>query len=134
MTSIACASCGAAIREARGLQRDAPNPCPKCGSVGRRFQRSVGGEIVPRGFVRLKARSGIGIRPFAEGWVGSDFQRSTGKWVRLERVLDRARDWYREHISDRRTGRVTQLVEERLSDHRGHGAARKTAQNESENK
>lgn len=43
--------------------------------------------------------------------------------MRLERIVDRARNWYREHISDRRTGEVVRHVEEKLSDRVGHGSA-----------
>jgi len=73
----------------------------------------------------FKARHpGVG-RPFVEGKVGDDVHRKTGRWMRLERIIDRARDWYREHISDRTTAEVVRHVEEPLSHHQDHGSAKR---------
>ena len=62
-----------------------------------------------------KGKRGGKGKPVVEGKIGSDLQHSTGRWVRLDRVIDRTRDWYREHISDPRTGEVMRHVEEPLA-------------------
>ncbi len=63
-------------------------------------------------------------RPFVEMLGGDDFNRKLGKFVKLERVIDRARNWYMERVTDPDTGQVLHECEEPLTDHRGHGSAR----------
>jgi hypothetical protein len=87
----------------------------------------IGSTLTLRSTLAFKARHAGPGRPFAEGKVGDDLHRKSGRWFRLERIIDRARDWYREVISDRRTGHVIHHVEEPLSKHIGHGTARKPA-------
>ena len=43
----------------------------------------------------------------------------------LERVIDRAKNWYRELITDPKTGKVVRYCEEPLSNHRERGSAKK---------
>lgn len=85
-------------------------------------------DTVPtRDSLSFKARNAGRGRPSVEGMVCDDLHRKSGHWFRLERVIDRARDWYRELISDRRTGKVIRHFEEPLSKHIGHGTARRSA-------
>ncbi len=63
-------------------------------------------------------------RPYVEILGGDDFNRKLGKFVKLERVIDRARNWYMERVTDPDTGQVLHECEEPLTDHRGHGSAR----------
>jgi hypothetical protein len=72
----------------------------------------------------FKARRSGGGRPFAEGFVGDSLHRLTEVWNRVERYIRRDINWYREHISDLRTGQVIRHVEHPLSEHKGHGADR----------
>src|SRR5204863_9452519 len=99
-------------------------PCPQCGSMRRTFAVSLGGSITPRAFLRGRALH-PGLRKwFAQIENGSSFFRKTGRWYRLERLVDRARNWYREHITDSETSRVVRHVEEPLTDHTGRGSAK----------
>ena len=45
----------------------------------------------------------------------------------LERVINRAKNWYKELITDPETGEVVRHCEEPLTDHRDHGSARKNS-------
>jgi hypothetical protein len=65
-------------------------------------------------------------KPYIEGKVGDDLYRNTGKWMHLQRIIDRTRNWYEEVVTDPETGNVTHRCEEPLSEHRGHGSARST--------
>lgn len=71
----------------------------------------------------LKAKPAIG-KWFMKQKVGDEFFRLTRQWHRLSRVLDRRRDRYVERIEDAETGEVVKHVDERLTDHTGHGEAR----------
>src|SRR5258706_1641632 len=44
----------------------------------------------------FKARSQGKGRPYMEGKVGEDLHRNSGRWMHLERIIDRAKDWYAE--------------------------------------
>jgi hypothetical protein len=72
----------------------------------------------------LKARHGAGGKPFAESVVGADLHRDSGKWMHLERVIDRVKDEYKKVVTDPDTGTVIYKCEEPLSKHQGHGAAK----------
>jgi hypothetical protein len=65
----------------------------------------------------LKARRRGQGKPFLEQKVGDDLHRKTGTWNRLERVIDREHDRYREHIVDPQSGAVLRDVDEPLSQH-----------------
>jgi hypothetical protein len=53
------------------------------------------------------------------------FYRKSGRWSTLVRTFDRIKDWYYEHIVDRENGDVLKHCEEKLSDHKNHGTAKK---------
>jgi hypothetical protein len=38
-------------------------------------------------------------------------------------VIERAKDWYREVVTDYETGKMVHQCEEPLAEHQGHGAA-----------
>jgi hypothetical protein len=79
-----------------------------------------------RSSLGFKAR-GLGSgKPYLEGKGGDDLHRKTGRWMHLQRVIDRARNWYSEVVTDPETGKVVHRCEEPLSDHRGHGSAKHT--------
>jgi hypothetical protein len=64
-------------------------------------------------------------KPKIESISGDDLHRQTGKWYTKERVIDQERDYYRETITDPKTGKVVYHQEHKLSQHRGHGSAKK---------
>lgn len=78
--------------------------------------------------VTAKGRHPDERRPFIEQSRGDDLHRKTGRWMRLERIIDRARDWYFERVTDAATGEVVRECEEPLRTHTGHGSARADGQ------
>lgn len=60
-----------------------------------------------------------------ESISGDDLHRNSGKWYNKERVIDQEKDYYRETIADPETGEVIYHQEHKLSEHRGHGTAKK---------
>jgi len=64
-------------------------------------------------------------KTLAEGLSGDDLHRKSGKWMKKERLIDRANDRYKEVVTDPETGSVVHQSEEPLSQHRGYGSAKK---------
>jgi hypothetical protein len=44
--------------------------------------------------------------------------------MKIQRVIDRAKNWYREIVQDPETGQVVHQSDEPLTEHRGHGSAK----------
>ncbi len=97
------------------------------GEVG----KTAGDAIEIHESVHFKMK-GIGRRkPALEGKGGDDLQKSTGKWMKLERSIDSEHDKYREVVIDPETGRIVHYCEEPLSQHQGHGSAKRRTQRRS---
>ena len=120
-----CGECGANLDEEPHLPTKDRGPCPSCGSKARAFAVGITSSVELHSKVGAIARRPPGRRWFMKQVVGSDLHRKTGVWMRLERVIDRARNWYHEKITDPRSGTVVHECSEPLAEHRGHGAARK---------
>ena len=60
-----------------------------------------------------------------EQQAGDDFHRASGKWFKKERIIDRENDRYYEKFTDPDTGVVTRFCDEPLSQHVGHGSAKR---------
>ena len=120
--TVHCSGCQAGLEEDLQAPRQ---PCPNCGSLNRVFGVTAGDTTVHHGKVTIKSRHAGGGRPFAEQVHGSDLHRKDGRWVRLDRVIDRHNDRYTERVTDPATGEVIHECDEPLSDHQGRGAAKK---------
>jgi hypothetical protein len=57
--------------------------------------------------------------------VGEEFSHEVGKWIHRELRKDRANDLYEETITDIQTGALIYRCREPLSEHQGHGSAKK---------
>jgi hypothetical protein len=79
-------------------------PCPECGSLGRRYMIEVSETIEARESVGLKARHEGQRRPFRDGKYGDSLHRLTGKWNRRDMTIDREHDRYTERVVDEETG------------------------------
>jgi hypothetical protein len=64
-------------------------------------------------------------KPYVEDKGLPSYSHKLGKLVLHERVIDRDNDRYFERVTDYETGEVIHLREEPLSEHRGHGSAKK---------
>jgi len=114
---IRCADCGATLK----AEDDA---CPECGSRNRRIKATLKAALESREFIRMKAKEGGRGKPFLEIRSGDSLFRKTGVWNRIHRIIDRKNDRYYERIEDQ-SGNVIRLCDEPLSQHRGHGSAKK---------
>jgi hypothetical protein len=123
--STKCGQCGKPLSEDPSTPVEQRTACPSCGSTARAFSVVTSSTIEVHGQLRLKGRRASRGKPFIEQTVGSNLHRKTGIWMKLERVIDRARDWYRERVINPETGEGIHDCEEPLSQHQGHGTAKR---------
>lgn len=117
-----CAECGEEVKRGRPGE-----PCRVCGGTSRVLVRVVTEQIrVLDGYAfKQKRHSSVGRRRIvAEGF--SRYEPShKAALVRHDRSVDRDKDRYRELVVDADTGTVLHHDEGKLSEHQGHGSAKK---------
>ena len=111
-TTVACGKCKAVLNEAPNMPIESRIPCPSCGSMTRLYGQINDGSLQFHSELKYKA-------------VGDTLHRILGRWMRLERVIDRENDAYKEIVTDPKTGYEIHKNEEPLSKHLGHGDDRK---------
>jgi hypothetical protein len=127
VTQIArCKTCRELLDESPSLLPEQRLPCPNCGSLARHFEGTVSATANVRGSLGLKARHSGVSKPFLESKLGWSFYRKAKQWFSREMLVDRENDKYKELVTNPETGEVIHHCEEPLSQHRGHGSARKT--------
>ena len=120
---VACGECGISLESA------AATNCPGCGSTSVIVDIVASDDTSIRVLdaVRLKQRdSSLSSKknPIREVRAGLR-QDHSGRVVQEHRVIDKRNNTYSEHIVDAATGETIHQCEERLSDHQGHGHAKK---------
>jgi len=125
--TILCVVCGATRSELLSVPADRRSPCPTCGSAQAQLKLTLDARVVARGSLGFKVRAGRPgkVAPHVEGRTGDSFTGSTGRWSKRVTRIDRLKDWYDEIVTDEKTGEVIHECHEPLSDHRGHGAAKR---------
>jgi hypothetical protein len=103
---------------------EATSPCPSCGSTARLVEVVVGDSATLHDSLRTRRRR-EGSKPYLETESGDSLYRSSGEWNTVERRIDRENDLYYEDIKDAE-GNPIRHVEEELSQHQCHGAAKRT--------
>ncbi len=123
---ILCGECGNLIIDE--LSSDSVSqrkPCPKCGSLNRNFQVFHEETLTMRDLIKMKAKHKGEKKSFIETIIGFNKSKSLEKLVNLERTIDRENNLYFELITDYESGEVIHRCEEPLSEHVGHGSAKK---------
>ena len=124
LESTKCADCGASIvhdADASGTRI----PCVVCGSMKRIYNVSITEKIIARDGYGLKAKRLGKKKPYVEDLSIPDYSYSREKYVHKQRVIDRDNDHYFEKVTDYETGEVVHHCEEPLSQHQGHGDAKR---------
>jgi hypothetical protein len=87
------------------------------GSNGTTLQDSV---TVNDSLKLRKHKSGVGrfIYESINGWFPSHRKDLSPEGVTKTRVIDRQKDYYKEEVIDKKTGRIIRCVEEKLSEHK----------------
>jgi hypothetical protein len=115
-----CKDCGTEIEiDAEGT---ANLPCSVCG--GNLLLIELEERVEVHEMLGVKAKSQGKEKPILEMKSGEELRVSRGDWVSKERRIDRENDHYMEKVVDE-DGNVIREVSERLSDHIGHGSAKK---------
>lgn len=123
-SSLYCQNCGNKIFESAGLASEDRSPCPFCGSKNRSFNITISDTITIHEMLGTKAKRPGDKRPFIEQKAGEDFHRDSQGWRKLERIIDRDNDSYKETITDPKTGEIFHAKDEPLSEHQGYGTAK----------
>lgn len=119
-----CDECKNELDERPHLSFDARKPCPFCDSKMRRYSA-----IAEDGIEVHESVDAESFPPGSKKWrqkteMGDSLYRQTGEWNKLNRNYNRDTDEYTEQIMDKE-GNVIKNVKEPLSEHRGHGSAKK---------
>jgi DNA-directed RNA polymerase subunit RPC12/RpoP len=123
--TVKCQACGEILNETTNTPVDERRPCPKCSSKARHIEAVISETVKAYVRIDLKVRHGISGKPFLKSVSRDDLHRKSGKWMLREIVVDRENDKYKEIVTDPATGDVVHHCEEPLSQHQGHGSARK---------
>ena len=123
--AMKCGECGETLEEPFDLPLEGRGPCPTCGSTVCHFEVTVNETLTIHDHVGMKARHGSSGKPFFESKFGDSLHHKTEQWMLREMIVDRENNRYKETITNPDTGEVIHHCEEPLSDHRGHGSAKK---------
>jgi hypothetical protein len=123
-STTTCGSCGEAIDEALDTG-DTRRPCVACGSTARVFGVQIDEAITLRSGFGFKQKRLGHKRPIAEGFSRPETFRRTGAAVERSIRINRENDRYTETVTEYDTGVVIHHCDEKLSEHTGHGSAKK---------
>jgi transcription elongation factor Elf1 len=129
MAQVTCNNCRTEYEAETNEPSESRTKCPVCGSTARLSFQSCEGGVSVYSKLSYKGKRGGKGKPFVLGVIGYDLFRKIQKWMRLERVIDRENDYYKEVITNPTTGEIIHHCEEPLSEHRGHGSAKKKRTN-----
>ena len=124
-TKAECFQCGTRVPDI-ALSQTTRQRCPVCAATERRITIRARDVVSILGDLRYKHRELGGRRPRLEGREKDEVRYATGRTSHVSRLIDRANDRYFKVVTDSRTGEVLHQCDEPLSEHRDHGAARKT--------
>jgi len=152
--TVHCGKCGESLAEASSLAPDKRIPCPTCGSLGRRFDKSLAATIEPltsmslgRRFSKflvatiepLTSMQAVQRRPgvkrggkILQLFTGADPSRDPKrpfKWVVKNQVIDWLNNRYKERIVAP-DGTVLRDVDHPLTEHQGRGSAKRKTTDE----
>lgn len=120
-----CSKCGAVLSESPQIGVNDRKPCPKCGSRGRLFEVGLTSTVGVKSTLGAKAYERGSREPFLEHKSGDSFFRKAAKWVTRVMRIDHRGDRYTEHVYDPKSGETIHHCDEPLSEHRGHGDAKR---------
>lgn len=120
--SVVCSNCDTDLVEQPA--DEVREPCPKCGSPKRRFNRHIVDSVSIHEMLAMKMRRrGKRGDPAIESKNGDSFSTRLGRWMKLEQVIDRENNRYRKKVWDPKTGQILREADKPLTEHRGHGSA-----------
>jgi len=125
---VNCGNCGLKLDEDTSAPTETRLPCPSCGSMIRAIHVTIRDTVIIKEKLGIKGRHAGGGKPFIEHVQGDDLHRDTETWRHLSRIIDRENDKYHEVVKDSATGDIFHECHEPLSQHRGHGTAKRKSE------
>ena len=124
---VHCGDCGMQL-PSDWVSSEEKKICPKCGSNRQDVSLSIFDKLTVAASVRGKVKddsfsSKQKVRK--DFFYGDDVRKKDGKWMKKERIIDKDADCYKEVVTDPSSGEVVHKTEEPLSEHRGHGSAKR---------
>ena len=123
--NVVCADCGQVLSESTGILPKESSPCPSCGSSKRRHLISIEETLTPLSSLKSIGKD-ANNKKFFEMFSGADWSRRVQKWIQKLRIIDKRNDYYKEEVVDPDTNERIHYDEGKLSDHVGHGSAKKS--------
>jgi hypothetical protein len=99
--------------------------CPKCGSNAKTIKIDICDPLDLHDDIHGKVKKEGQKKPSVEFKKGNEFYKENGEWRDRYRSFDHENDDYEETIIDKKTGKVIKQCKEPLSQHQGHGSAKK---------
>lgn len=125
MSRLICSDCKYDIGEYTGDVIKI-RKCPQCNSVNLYRSLLLADKIELHENVKGKSNKIPGKKkPLGEFQTGEGKSVSRGRFVDKIRKIDRENDLYFERVIDPETGEIIHECSERLSEHFGHGSAKK---------
>lgn len=120
-----CAECGIPLNTSEDIPEKRA-PCPKCCGTKRTHDLSahLEGDSARIGMA-FKIKHVGQKKPHIELKTGPSYSHTLGKPVEHDRLIDRANDRYSEKVTNYETGELIHHTDEPLSEHQGHGSAKK---------
>ena len=127
--SVTCGKCNESL-PTEWAHSAIENPCINCGALEKNVAMNIveeanfevhdklKGKVIDDSFPSKKKKR-------VEFQAGEDIRKSDGKYMKKQRVIDKDNNRYFEEVIDPETGEVVHRREEPLSDHVGHGSAKK---------
>lgn len=119
---VRCSSCNNPLEDTTLQKNDS---CPNCGGANKTFNLTVEEKVTIRDGLGRKAKRPGAKKPYIEDLSIPDHSHKLQKVVHRARTIDRDNDRYFEKITDYETGETIHHCEEPLSQHQGHGSAKK---------
>ncbi len=127
--TVWCGKCGKQLDESASTPAADRVPCPNYGSKDRKFGVEINSVAEVKAGMRAKARSGQVGKPGGKPWLTTmsepSWSRDRKKWMHRQKTENRRDDQYMEVVWDPDTGEIVHQCDEPLSEHRGHGSARR---------
>lgn len=121
-----CGDCGHVFPDATATSLEDRAPCLDCGSTARTGHVTLELRVGVRASMRGIGRPAGGGRPFVE-FIENELSwfRKLGRWHVISRMINRRDNHYDKVVTDAETGEVVHECHEALSEHQGHGSARR---------
>lgn len=123
---ITCLDCGIVLPH-EWVHDSEEHSCPNCTSIWRNVIHEIANKAALHDNLRSKSKDQnfpSKQKCRVKIFTGSDLRKSDSKWMKKEQIIDKDRNYYKEKITDPKTGEIVHHDEGPLSEHQGHGTVK----------